>query len=270
MTTPSRVNIELIDRKLRGGSQAHLVKGDDGRYYAAKFRNNPQGNRSLINEWISHRLFVRLGIATPRVRLLNLAVNCANDPSLYFSIGTRKIAIEPGLHFGSECPVDPNKVALFDYLPRRLLTTVSNASDFGRVLVADRWLCQSDSRQALFYRERSALSPLSMRAVFVDNGQLLGGLNWAFHDADSRGVYHDPIVYSTFDLETVCQQTVEAVCAISEEDLYACCDGIPEEWIQLEDTQSLRDILLKLLKRQRQLRYLVERQFEALLTVSKT
>ena len=30
--------------------------GDDGQFYVAKFQGNPQGNRTLINEWIGGKL----------------------------------------------------------------------------------------------------------------------------------------------------------------------------------------------------------------------
>jgi hypothetical protein len=35
-----------------------------------------------------------------------------------------------------------------DYLPRELLQGVGNLSDFARVLVLDKWTCNSDGRQA--------------------------------------------------------------------------------------------------------------------------
>jgi hypothetical protein len=37
-----------------------------------------------------------------------------------------------------------------DYLPRELLQGVRNLSDFARVLVLDKWTCNSDGRQAIF------------------------------------------------------------------------------------------------------------------------
>jgi hypothetical protein len=37
----------------------------------------------------------------------------------------------------------------FDYLPRELLQGVFNIDDFPRVLVSDKWTCNSDGRQAI-------------------------------------------------------------------------------------------------------------------------
>ncbi len=43
-------------RKLRGGSQAHLLVGSDGRCYVTKFANNPQHIRVLANEMFAGSL----------------------------------------------------------------------------------------------------------------------------------------------------------------------------------------------------------------------
>ena len=46
-----------------------------------------------------------------------------------------------------------------DYLPRELLQGVRNLSDFARVLVLDKWTCNSDGRQAIFWKaaEKAAI-----------------------------------------------------------------------------------------------------------------
>lgn len=37
-------------RRMRGGSQSHLLWASDGNYYVTKFQNNPQHIRVLANE----------------------------------------------------------------------------------------------------------------------------------------------------------------------------------------------------------------------------
>src|SRR3954470_380979 len=66
--------VEIIQtiRRMRGNSQAHLVEGSDGHFYVAKFMGNPQGTRTLINEWFTHQLFRQFGISTPSLRVLRL------------------------------------------------------------------------------------------------------------------------------------------------------------------------------------------------------
>jgi hypothetical protein len=49
------------------------------------------------------------------------------------------------LYLGAESPG-----LSVDYLPNALLDKASNLADFARVLVLDKWTCNSDGRQAIF------------------------------------------------------------------------------------------------------------------------
>jgi hypothetical protein len=90
------VDINRIVRRMRGGSQAYLVEGNDGRFYVAKFAGNPQGNRTLINEWITTHLLERLDVSTPSLVLLRLNRQTRKAAeSLCFQLGTRSILLSP-------------------------------------------------------------------------------------------------------------------------------------------------------------------------------
>jgi hypothetical protein len=172
------VELVRVIRRMRGGSQAHLVEGNDGHFYVAKFKGNPQGNRTLINEWFAHELFRWFGISTPPLRVLRLtkAVQAISE-DLVFQLGKTQVAVEPGLHLGSQCPVNPATTAIFDFLPRRILGGVTNLEDFGKALVLDQFLGQADARQAIFIRERSGKGTLHYRAYLIDHGWMFGGAN---------------------------------------------------------------------------------------------
>ncbi len=43
-------------RKMRGGSQAHLLRASDNHFYVTKFQNNPQDIRILANEYLATKL----------------------------------------------------------------------------------------------------------------------------------------------------------------------------------------------------------------------
>ena len=145
------VGINRIVRCMRGGSQSQLIQGHDGRFYVAKFRGNPQGNRTLINEFVATNLLHRLGISTPPLTLLAYDP-CSSQKAVSFRIGNDADPIVLGLHLGSLCPVDPNKQAIYDFLPRKLLEKTVNLEDFAGILVADTFLNQMDRRQAIFVR----------------------------------------------------------------------------------------------------------------------
>ena len=143
--TQEVVRIERLIRRMRGGSQSYLVQGHDGRFYIAKFTGNPQGNRTLINECITARLLAQLGVSTPHLVALAYDGSSLNDRAL-FRIGTREIPVDSGLHLGSLCPANPDKQAIFDFLPHKLLANTINLEDFAAVLVMDTFLGQADRR----------------------------------------------------------------------------------------------------------------------------
>ena len=95
-------------RKMRGGAQAHLLEADDGHSYVVKFRNNPQHRRILVNELVASTLLGYLQISTPETGLIRLDAGFLTaNPDLHLTLGSRRIAVEPGWHFGSRYPGDP-------------------------------------------------------------------------------------------------------------------------------------------------------------------
>ena len=254
------VHINRVVRRMRGGSQAYLVEGNDGRFYVAKFAGNPQGNRTLINEWVTAYFLERLGVSTPPLVVLQLdreLSEAAQD--LSFQVGARKIPIQPGLHLGSQCPVDPTVKSIYDFLPQRLLAKTSNRADFAKTLAVDVYLGQADSRQAIFVREHSQDS-LAFRAYFIDHGMALGGSTWELRDLHSQGVYYDRKIYSTMDTASISESAVKSLVTITEDELYSCLRDVPREWFAPSDNDALKRLFTLLHKRKDRLPLLVLQQ----------
>ncbi len=60
-------------RRMRGGSQSHLMRASDGHYYITKFQNNPQHCRVLANEFLASRLGLYLGLPMPEVAVIEVS-----------------------------------------------------------------------------------------------------------------------------------------------------------------------------------------------------
>src|SRR5450631_2995809 len=90
--------ISKVIRRLRGGSQAHMVECEDGRFYVAKFSGNPQGNRTLINEWIVSHVMSHLGVSTPGLRVLCMSASVRESGDLYFSVGSKRVPVTGEFH----------------------------------------------------------------------------------------------------------------------------------------------------------------------------
>ena len=197
------VEIRRVIRRMRGGSQSFLIEGADGHAYVAKWTANPQGTRTLLNEWIAHRLLQKLEICTPQMRILRLSGPlCAASKDLYFDVDPKRF-IEPGLHLGSRCPVNPETTAIFDFLPAKLLNQITNRGDFVKCLVLDTLIGQWDKRQAVFVRDRVSKSRPACRAYLIDHGMSFGGSHWEQLGQRTTGIYLDYSVYRSPDVAPV-------------------------------------------------------------------
>jgi hypothetical protein len=258
------INIERVLRKMRGGSQAHLVQGSDGNHYVAKFVGNPQGTRTLINEWIATRIFRRLGVTTPDLVVLRFDPSTRTPgESPTVTIGDQRLPIGAGLHFGSLCPVNPDKHAIYDFLPTHLVGSIVNLAEFATVLVLDTFLGQADSRQAVFVRDRSRRE-LLFRAYFIDHGFAFGGSKWALDDLAGRSLYFDRKIYSMIDMSSVCEQAIDSLASISKDELYSIVQNIPNEWFETSDFDHLATVFSMVLKRGERIRTLVSEQLGVL------
>ena len=59
-------------KRMRGGAQGHLMRCEDGHYYVVKFRNNPQHERILANEFLATKLAERVGLPVPVAEVVNV------------------------------------------------------------------------------------------------------------------------------------------------------------------------------------------------------
>ncbi len=199
------VNATRLERRMRGGAQAHLLACDDERHYVTKFLDNPQHRRILANEWAASVLLRHLQVAAPEVRVVSVSSEFLHaSPDIGFQMGSRRAPVSAGWHFGSRFPGNPHVDAVYDYLPDALLPTVANLDHFRGAMVFDKWTCNSDSRQAIFFRRRlrewldvpAAPQQKGFIAQMVDHGYIFDGPNWAFNDSPIQGLYFRPHVYA--------------------------------------------------------------------------
>jgi hypothetical protein len=249
---------------MRGGSQARLVEGRDGRFYVAKFAGNPQGNRTLANEWITGFILAQLGISTPPLRVLRLPAALRNE-ELCFAVGNKRIPIDSEWHLGSLCPVNPETKVIFDVLPRSLMGRVINLHDLAKAFVVDRWLYQLDQRQAIFVREPGAAGgPTRLRAHLIDHGMAFGGAAWELREATGHGLYFDRAVYSLVKMPEICEETVLQIKSLEESRVFAAIANLPDCWLSSGDSEAFNRLLAKLYMNRSGLRRVVTDQLASL------
>jgi hypothetical protein len=258
--------VRLI-RKMRGGAQAHLLEASDGRFYVVKFLNNPQHRRILVNEWIASEFLGYLGIAVPRAAIVRVTESfLEKNPDCYLQLGSRRLAVTPGWHFGSAFPGNPARQIVYDFLPDAILPKVENLTDFLGALVFDKWTGNADSRQSIFFRARlkehlpgSTSNParLGLVAQMVDHGYIFEGPHWNLPEGALQGLYFRPTVYSGVRGFDDFQPWLDRIIHFPEEVVDRAISQIPPAWLA-GDEAEFSSLLVRLMARRHRVPALLE------------
>ena len=186
-------------RRMRGGAQSHLMRCSDGHYYVVKFQNNPQHPRILVNELLGTKLASRLGLPTAPVAAIQVDRELIElTPDLCIELPRARVPCQAGLQFGSRYPGNPQRLTVHDFLPDPQLREVENLHDFAGMLVFDKWTCNTNGRQTVFFRDADAAAEQGAaryRTVMIDQGFCFNAGEWNFPDAPLRGLYARNRVY---------------------------------------------------------------------------
>lgn len=259
-------------RPMRGGSQTHLIKASDGHHYVIKLTNNPQGIRTLINEWFSQRILSHLKIPCPEVAVVELTADfLAANPKLGI-LRSQQITQPPaGWHFGSRYPGDPQVLAVYDILPDIQLVTCRNIHHFAAILAFDKWVANADSRQCVFYRARLADVLASedkfpqpdsvMRglvASMIDHGYAFNGIYWDFPDAPGYGMYYRAEVYRKVRGWADFEPWIERIRSFPDSVLDQALHELPTAWLPANEQEAAIGLLERLLQRRTRVDRLIE------------
>jgi hypothetical protein len=247
-------------RRMRGGAQSHLLEADDGCYYVVKFLNNPQHRRILVNELIASAFLQYLQIAVPAPAIIEVSQEfLTSNPDVHLQLGSRILPVEPGWHFGSRYPGDPDRMAVYDFLPDTLLAQVANRKHFFGMLVLDKWLANADARQSIYFRARlrewdveGGAHPrkIGFLAQMIDHGFVFDGPHWEFPDAPLQGLAPRWSVYEDITGWDDFQPWLDQVIHFPESEVDRARRQTPPAWIE-GDEEVLDDLLERLLRRRR-------------------
>jgi hypothetical protein len=261
------IQARRLIRKLRGGAQSHLIEAGDGSFWVVKFLQNPQHRRILVNELVSSVFLQFLQISQPETAIVEVTREFLDEnPEVHIQLGTRKVPIEPGWHFGSRFPGDPAVTAVYDFIPDALLHKVENLSHFLGILVFDKWMGNADARQSIFFRAAvrgwsAAAAPKPRRAGFVaqmmDHGFVLNGPQWSFVDSPMLGLYFRTSVYEKVRSLDDFQPWLDQVTHFPEEVMDSAYKRVPGAWVAGEEAE-FEALFEKLLARRKRVGHLLE------------
>jgi hypothetical protein len=257
-------------RRMRGGAQSHLLRCSNQAYYVVKFQNNPQGLRILANELLGTRLAARLGLSVAEPEVVEVREELiAHTEDLVIQQGRGRAPCKAGKQFGSRYPGNLADVAVYDFLPDEQLREVTNISEFCGMLVFDKWTCNTNGRQAIFFCEgdgaghsvghsveRGAGAATRYCARMIDNGFCFSAAEWNFPDAPLRGFYAWHRVYDAVRGMDSFDAWIARVERIEETALEEIYGQIPPEWYDC-DADALEKMLEQLLRRRKLVRELI-------------
>jgi HipA-like protein len=239
-------------RRMRGGAQSHLMRCSDGHYYVVKFQNNPQHTRILVNEMLGTRIAARMGLPTAPVAVVEVTPELIRlTPELCVELPRTRVPCTPGLQFGSRIPVDPHRVTVLDYLPDDMLPQAGNLGDFAGMLVFDKFTCNTNGRQVIFFKLQPSgdvNGSITYAVVMIDQGFCFNAGEWNFPDAPLRGLYSRNRVYEGVHGREAFEPWMERINRnITESVLHQLVGEIPPEWYgdDLDSVQRLAEQLLK-------------------------
>src|SRR5579872_6353517 len=183
-------------RRMRGGTQPHLMIAADGRRYVVKFKNNPIHPRILANELLATRIAVSLGLPMPQVQIIEVSDwLISHTPKLRMEIGERIVPCGGGLQVASLYAADPDlEESVIERFTKRMRPRLANRHDFALALPFDKWAGNCDNRQAVFVKRKT--KPVRYDALFPDLGDCFNAAQWTFPDLPWMGAYDHNWAYA--------------------------------------------------------------------------
>jgi hypothetical protein len=242
-------------RRMRGGAQGHLFRCGDREYYVVKFLNNPQGVRILANELLGTGLAAGLGLPTPLTAVVEVGEQLvAHTDDLVIQRGRGSVPCQAGSQFGSRYPGSPADTSVFDFLSDEQLREVTNLVDFCGMFVFDKWTCNTDARQAIFFRDQGEAH---YQTHMIDQGFCFNAGEWNFPDAPLRALYSRGRVYqSVRGIDAFEPWLTRLESNMTQALLEDVASQVPPEWYDFQ-AEALDKLLEDLLRRRKMVRELI-------------
>jgi hypothetical protein len=253
MSRPSLFAVEHI-RKMRGGSQAHLIRASDGNLYVTKFQNNPGGIRTLASEFFATKLAITLGLPMAEGSIIKVSDQLiANTPELRINIGGATIPCAAGLQCASRYVADPVMEQVFDYMPETQFWRVVNQNDLVRILAFDKWTGNCDGRQAVFTKRARESG---YRMTCIDQHYCFNGERWTFPDLPLMGTCFRNQAYEGVTGWESFEPVLTQIEEIEYDNLWRCAAPVPYDWYEY-DGEGLFQLVEMLYRRRLLVRDLI-------------
>jgi hypothetical protein len=235
------LSAEKYIRKMRGGSQAILVRANDSKYYVVKMMGNPQGPNILANERLGSFIAKSVGLPVTDGKGIYLSDSfIESHPALWFELASERLRPKKGVHYGSPFvgqPSGPERPS--EYISPSIINTITNRDSFLGMYLLDVWANHQDRRQAILLR---APNDCTRRAFFIDHGHMFGGPEWKFQESPRSSLHVETAVYSDLWEDEQIASWISHIQTVVPEVLSCVVPRIPSEW-HIGDLRELIGVL---------------------------
>ncbi|MYL45074.1 hypothetical protein GLV94_05415 [Virgibacillus halodenitrificans] len=127
-------NVQKLEREIQNGKTNPLLFQTDRGFFVVKSKDNVDGSKVLVNEFICYKLAKLLGVPIPDAALINIDKKTIEADQVLM-----KKNISPGLHFGSEFV----KKAQPSVQPP-LIDIINNQEDIPSIILFDQIIYNND------------------------------------------------------------------------------------------------------------------------------
>lgn len=241
-------------RRMRGGSQAHLMYASDRNYYVVKFQNTPQHVRVLANEFLATKIGLALGLPMAPVSKIDVSEwLITHTPELRIQTESSSFPCACGLQLASRYACDLWQGEVFDHMPESMLDRVANTHELIQILAFDKWVGNCDGRQVVFTKPNTERF---YQMTGIDQGYCFNAAEWTFPDHPLHGIYRHTSVYQNVTGWESFEPILSRIESFDSQVLWGIATEIPSDWYQ-EDVEGLTQLVDKLLLRCRSVRGLI-------------
>lgn len=215
--------VHYLGSHSEGYTRPQLFELSDGNKYLVKFKNNPQGTRVLVNDWVAGKLALLLGLPVAPFALVYFSKSHFNQfPELY------KYGFKPGHQFASY--LLKNCTGLWE--PRNS-GEIANLSVLPGVIVFDYWVNNYDRDTGNALLEK--VSENTCYLHLIDHGLCFPIGSWT--KKNSQKVYVSILdqdvhtwAVTRIDNPKDLLKFTEKVLSLPSEQIYKVINSIPEDW----------------------------------------
>lgn len=248
VTEPSspQLVITSVIRKMRGRSQAYLVRANDGDLYVVKFAGSPKGAISLVKELVLSGVLRTVGLPTPEYGVIELRADSLIEgpwPSVSQS-DHGDVRYQQGSHLFVRYAGESPSTAVYDLLPDPCFSDHILLDTLISALAADLWIKLGATRQLVYSRE---VGCRTFTPRLIDHTGARWGSDTGTGSTDpgapltvNRGVYQNLIGVEQFE------SILGRIAATTREQLQSLLRAVPDEWIaeHREVTEAALEALL--------------------------